>query len=187
MAYKYIPFMFKYLPSRNVTMATTDEILAVVDENDRVIGTQTRNKIHTENLRHRAVHILVFNDQEQLFLQKRALIKDINPGLWDTSAAGHVNAGEDYAQCAQREINEELGVPENTPLEFLFKLPASTATGMEFIKVYRCRHNGPLTLAAVEIEQGDWFSVKKICQRVFSHDPRLTQSFQKLWLEYLNF
>ena len=167
-------------------MITDNELLAVVDENDTVIDTQPRGKIHRQGLRHRAVHILVINNREQLFLQKRSLSKDINPGLWDTSAAGHVDAGESYDHCAKREISEELGIPNNISLELLFKLPASTATGMEFIKVYRCMHNGPFILARDEIEQGEWFATTEISQRVLSRDIKLTQSFKTLWFKYMN-
>ena len=59
---------------------------------------------------HRAVHILVFNQRGELFLQKRSMSKDNDPGMWDSSAAGHVDSGESYLDCATREIEEELGV-----------------------------------------------------------------------------
>ena len=61
-----------------------NELLSVVDENDRVIDTRPRYEIHAKGLRHRAVHILVFNQQDVLFLQKRSMKKDLNKGLWDT-------------------------------------------------------------------------------------------------------
>ena len=80
----------------------SQELLYVVDENDRVIGARTRGEIHARGLMHRATHILVFNSQGELFLQKRSMSKDENPGLWDPSAAGHVNSGEDYATFAVR-------------------------------------------------------------------------------------
>ncbi|MGR9054161.1 MAG: NUDIX hydrolase, partial [Gammaproteobacteria bacterium] len=62
------------------------ELISVVDENDRVIGVSPRNIVHATGQRHRAVHVLVFNDYGRVFLQKRSMAKDINPGLWDTSA-----------------------------------------------------------------------------------------------------
>jgi len=86
------------------------ELLSVVDENDCIIDTCPRHIIHATGLRHRAVHILVFNELGQLFLQKRSMKKDLNGGLWDTSAAGHVDADEDYDISAIREVEEELGI-----------------------------------------------------------------------------
>ncbi|TRW95019.1 NUDIX hydrolase [Candidatus Methylobacter oryzae] len=161
-----------------------NELLSVVDENDCIVDTCARHIVHATGLRHRAVHILVFNDRGQLFLQKRSLKKDLNGGLWDTSAAGHVDAGEDYDATAVREIEEELGIGIVPVLEPLFKLPATAATGMEFIQVYRCIHNGPFDLATDEIDDGDWFHTVEISQRIASDDPSLTEAFKTIWTHF---
>ncbi len=159
------------------------ELLSVVDENDCITDTCPRHIIHATGLRHRAVHILVFNDEARLFLQKRSMKKDLNGGLWDTSAAGHVDAGEDYDISAVREIEEELGISAHT-LEPLFKLPATAAIGMEFIQVYRCIHNGPFMLAADEIDDGDWFSIAEISERIEVDDQLLTETFKTIWRQF---
>ncbi len=155
------------------------ELLAVVDKNDCIIDRQPRNLIHANGLRHRAVHILVFNRQGQLFLQKRSMQKDLNAGLWDTSAAGHVDAGEDYNFSADREIQEELGVTAS--LEPLFKLSATPELGMEFIQVYRCTHDGPFILNKDEIDEGNWFSHDEINRKVGADDPLMTETFKIIW------
>ncbi len=160
------------------------ELLSVVDENDCIIDASPRHIIHAAGLRHRAVHILVFNEQGQLFLQKRSLKKDLNGGLWDTSAAGHVDAGEDYDFSAAREVAEELGVDMAGALEPLFKLPATAAIGMEFIQVYRCTHNGPFKLAADEIDEGGWFSIAEIAERIAGDDRLLTETFKTIWRQF---
>ncbi|HEY8157824.1 MAG TPA: NUDIX domain-containing protein [Methylobacter sp.] len=160
------------------------ELLSVVDENDCIIDTCARHIIHATSLRHRAVHILVFSEQGQLFLQKRSMKKDLNGGLWDTSAAGHVDAGEDYDMSAVREIEEELGISAALTLEPLFKLPATAAIGMEFIQVYRCIHNGPFNLAPDEIDEGDWFNVTEISKRIEADDPLLTETFKAIWRQF---
>ena len=91
-------------------MSEYDEIFDVVDSEDTVIGQGSRLQVHKNDLMHRSVHILVFNSTGSLFLQKRAMIKDESPGLWDSSAAGHVESGEGYISCAKRELNEELSL-----------------------------------------------------------------------------
>jgi isopentenyldiphosphate isomerase len=158
------------------------EYLNVVDDLDQVIDARPRAEIHVSGLRHRAVHILVYNDQNQLFLQQRSQKKDLNKGLWDSSAAGHVDVGESYDHCAGRELWEELGI--SAELEFQFKLEACEHLGMEFIKVYRCRHNGPFVLAAEEIDAGAWLSETEVNQRVNTDDPMLTASFKSIWQRY---
>ena len=126
----------------------------MVDADDRVIDVMPRGEIHRLGLMHRSVHILVFNSANEFFIQKRSMSKDSNPGLWHSSAAGHVESGEDYRGCAQRELGEELGIFGPRSLASLFRLPASPTTGMEHCTVYRCVHDGPLTLQADEIEEG---------------------------------
>src|SRR5687768_1179087 len=87
-----------------------DEIFDVVNERDEVIGQLARKEVHRQGLKHRAVHVLIFNAGGEIFLQKRSLKKDNHPGVWDSSASGHVDAGEEYDPCAIREAGEELGV-----------------------------------------------------------------------------
>lgn len=158
------------------------EFLAVVDENDQVVQHLPRPQVHAQQLRHRAVHILIFNHSQQLFLQKRSMLKDLNKGLWDTSAAGHVDAGEDYDSTAPRELQEELGV--TTELTALFKLSPTPSLGMEFIQVYRGQHDGPFQFSAEEIDDGAWFEQELIDERVNNNDPSLTETFKVIWQQY---
>ena len=73
-----------------------EEIFDVVDERDVVIGQNTRAEVHRLGLRHRAVHVLVFDRHGHIFLQKRSLLKDRQAGLWDSSSSGHVDAAPRY-------------------------------------------------------------------------------------------
>src|SRR5579859_5510227 len=117
----------------------SEEIFDVVNEHDEVIDHRPRSEVHRRGLMHRATHVLVFNARGQVFLQKRSLSKDRQPGLWDSSASGHVDTGESYDVCAMRELREEIGLSLSAPPERLFKLPASTETDQEHVWVYRCR------------------------------------------------
>ncbi len=163
-----------------------NELLSVVDKNDQVIKQLPRDEIHRNKLMHRAVHILVFNNDNHLFLQKRSMKKDLNKGLWDTSAAGHVDAGEHYLESAIREAREELGINLQQTLVPVFKLSPTPQLGMEFIQVYQARHNGPFRLAKDEIDEGQWLTMAEISQRVSGNDPTLTKTFKTIWKTYLN-
>ena len=158
-----------------------DEYLYVVDDNDQVIGRRSRTEIHQSGLIHRAVHILIFNKQGELFLQKRSMAKDSNPGLWDSSAAGHVDYGESYDECAVRELEEELGIKLQKAPNSLFKLPASQATGMEFCQVYSLIHDGPFNLNNEEIETGRWYGMDDFTAWIESGGDGLTQTFKTIW------
>ena len=160
------------------------ELLDVVDANDRVIDVMARSEVHQLGLMHRSVHILVFNSVQEFFIQKRSMSKDSNPGLWDSSAAGHVDSGEDYFNCAQREMGEELGIHHPGSLEPLFHLPASKTTGMEHCTVYRCLHDGPMALQADEIEEGAWLSLADMDRRVAAQDPAITRVLKQIWQRF---
>ncbi|MFA7233143.1 MAG: 16S rRNA (adenine(1518)-N(6)/adenine(1519)-N(6))-dimethyltransferase RsmA [Terrimicrobiaceae bacterium] len=132
------------------------EIFDVVDENDRVLRPEPREVVHVNNLPHRAVHVLIFNSQGDLLLQKRSIWKDRNPGCWDSSAAGHVDSGENYLEAARRELHEELGI-EAPRLEAIGKLTPCGQTGWEFIEVFRGVHDGPFLPAPLEVETVAFF------------------------------
>ena len=117
--------------------ANPEELFDVVDRNDQVVGQAPRREVHAKGLLHRATHVMVHNAQGQLFLQKRSMSKDTFPGCWDSSCSGHLDAGEDYATAARRELGEEIGWHDaSLPLRPLVRLPASPETGQEFIQIY---------------------------------------------------
>lgn len=136
----------------------SEEIFDVVDDRDEIIGQQSRSEVHRLGLKHRAVHVLVFNRRGELFLQKRSMTKDCFPGKWDSSASGHLDRGEDYDAGAIRELREELGLQLARPPKRLFKIDACAETGQEFVWIYRCEADGPFTLHPEEIERGAWFT-----------------------------
>ncbi len=131
------------------------EIFDVVNENDEKIGKNTRSSVHVNNLRHRAVHLFIFNRHGELVLQKRSHLKDKHPGVWDSSAAGHLDADETYDAAAARELVEEIGV--DVPLKFHSKLPAMEQTGWEFVQTYTATHEGPFRVAPEEIDCVEFF------------------------------
>jgi isopentenyldiphosphate isomerase len=143
---------------------SADELVDVVDENDRVLSQATRPEVRQRNLRHRAVYILVFNQRGQLFVHRRTFTKDIFPGYWDVSVGGVVNAGEDYDTGAARELHEELGV-QNIGLRRLFPMryedPGNRVCGM----VYSCTCEGGFTLQASEIVSGEWMDLDALLER----------------------
>ena len=157
----------------------TGEIFDVVDEDDRVIGQRPRGEVHREKLRHRAVHIFVFNEHGELFLQRRSRWKDVHPRGWDSSAAGHVNSGDDYASTAPRELEEELGVI--AALTEIGSVSACAGTGWEFVKIYRAEHNGPFRLPPAEIECGGFFTVEQIDRWIAARPGDFASGFLECW------
>jgi len=164
----------------------SEEWFDVVDETDAVIGRQLRADVHRQGLRHRAVHVLVWDEAGRLFLQKRSLLKDSAPGAWDSSASGHVDSGEDYDTCAGRELREELGWSPAVPPEPLFKLPACEDLGQEFVWIYRTRWDGrEFVLHPEEIASGAWFTPAEITADIARAPSAYARSFRFVWAEVL--
>jgi isopentenyldiphosphate isomerase len=83
---------------------------------------EERGVVHARGLWHRTVHVWLYREGPEILLQKRSAHKDSHPGLWDVSAAGHMNVGEDPVSSARRELREELGLDMGAePLRFVEK------------------------------------------------------------------
>jgi isopentenyldiphosphate isomerase len=164
----------------------TEEIFDVVNERDEVVDRKPRHEVHARGLLHRAVHVLVFNARGEVFLQKRSLSKDTSPGLWDSSASGHLDSGEDYDYCAVRELREEIGLVLERPPERLFRIAASAETGQEFVWVYRLENDGPFTLHPDEIERGEWFAPERVTRWIADKPQELASAFRLIWRRAVN-
>lgn len=67
----------------------TEEVFPIVNEQGETIGSATRKECHFGSFRlHPVVHLHIFNSQGELYLQKRNMNKDIQPGKWDTAVGG---------------------------------------------------------------------------------------------------
>ena len=161
----------------------SEEVFDVVNERDEVVGEARRSEVHRLGLRHRAVHVLALDGQGRCFLQRRSMTKDCHPGVWDSSASGHLMVGETYDAAAVRELEEELGWRATVPPEPLFKVEACEATDQEFVWVYRCRAEGPFRLHPEEIAEGGWFSAEEIGARLEDRPEAFAPAFPWIWRE----
>ncbi len=114
-----------------------------------------------QGLIHRACYILVFNEQGQLFLQKRTDTKDLYPSCWDIAAGGVVLAGESYELSAERELQEELGV-EVENFTHLFDQYFEEDENRVWGSIFSCVHNGPFVLQKEEVADGFFMDVAAI-------------------------
>jgi isopentenyldiphosphate isomerase len=163
----------------------SEERLDVVDAFDRVEGQAARGEIHRLGLRHRAVHIFVVNRVGEVLLQKRSMLKDTWPGAWDSSAAGHLAAGEEYEAAAWREVEEEIGWrPEAGGLREIGRLDACRDTGEEFVRIYRAEGEGPFRFPPEEIERLAWFSSERIDAAIANDPEELASAFRRIWQDF---
>ena len=169
-------------PVYSETTAMKNELFPIVDKNDRILRYAQRSDVHGNNLRHRAVHILIFSQADEVYLQQRSRGKDRHPLKWDSSAAGHVGARESYDEAARRELKEELGV--NVPLKGISKLPASERTDQEFIWLYGGEIRGNPTPNRSEIETGAFFPPAVVDGWVTTRPEDFAPGFLECWKVY---
>lgn len=161
-----------------------DELFDVVDAADKVVGQEKRAVVHRDGLWHRAAHIFVFNKKKEVFLQKRSQLKDCHPGLWGSSAAGHLNADEGYESTAVRELQEELGI-EGGAVQELARIAPSEETGWEQVRLYLCRHDGALRYPCSEVETGLWLPIDAVSDWVKTRPEDFATGFIECWQAFV--
>ncbi|MBL8226961.1 MAG: NUDIX hydrolase YfcD [Bryobacterales bacterium] len=151
-----------------------DELVTIVDDQNREIGVAPRWRMRVERLPHRSTYIFVFDAENRLYVQHRTLTKDVFPGYWDLAAGGVVLAGETYEHSAERELAEELGI-RGVPLEtwFDFYVEEHRVWG----RAFACHYEGPLVLQEEEVQGVEQMSVSEIFAnpqaRLFTPDSLL--------------
>lgn len=130
------------------------EYFPIVTEEGVVTGKASRAECHSGTfLLHPVIHLHVFNSQGELYLQKRAPDKDIQPGKWDTSVGGHVDYGEEIVVALLREVREELGMTDFNPI-FLQRYKFVSDREAELVHSYYTIYDGDVQPDPVEISEG---------------------------------
>jgi isopentenyldiphosphate isomerase len=150
----------------NISMDIQEEFLEVINEHGDTIKTLPRSVVHGDpSLMHKVVHVLVFNGNDELLLQKRSINKDVAPGKWDTSVGGHVNAGETIIEALGREMEEELGITACKP-EFLYTYIHSNQYESELVYTHSCVHSGQIRFNKDEIDEIRFWTIDEIKQNL---------------------
>lgn len=140
-----------------------EEIFDVVDDQDCVIGSLSRDSIHQQGLKHRAVHLFWIRGDGLLCLQRRSYAKDKSPGLISTSCAGHVDSGESYEKAALREFYEEMGVEITAiQLQEIDYVPAHIRLGNEFVRTYLLRGDFNCRIHPPEVDSVLWRTPREL-------------------------
>ena len=145
-------------------MSAANEVVAIVDAQNNVVGATPRWKMRANRLIHRSTYILVFNPEGALYVQKRTMTKDVFPGYYDPATGGVVLAGESYEESALRELEEEMGI-RNSPLTRLFDFYFAGEWTQVWGGAFSCVYDGPLLLQAEEVESVSLMTIDEIFQR----------------------
>jgi isopentenyldiphosphate isomerase len=150
-------------------MSNPLEMLEIIDENDNVIGLETRGKIHKEGLLHREIHIWFLTPKGEIIFQHRAKDKDTYPDLLDATVGGHVDPNMTYEETAVKECKEETGVDVDlSKLLFLTKMRKKSfdqVTGLTNNTIrsqYAYLYENPISDLQVEEGKAEGFEAWKI-------------------------
>ena len=91
-------------------MLNQDEILFVVDANNKPVTPLLRPVVHKKGYWHRTCHIWIVNSKDEILCQQRSLEKDTNPGKWEPSFGAHLAPHDNYDDTAIAKLREELGL-----------------------------------------------------------------------------
>jgi isopentenyl-diphosphate Delta-isomerase len=164
-----------------------DELVDVVDDDDRTVGTARLRECLEKGILHRAAAVIVSRSDEKVVLQRRSRHDLWHPGLWTLSSTGHVKSGESYRDGAQRELKEELGLTSAVSEVGRFLLPPMTDGGLkerEWVGLFETVTDEECKIDPVELDSVAEFPMKdlsKVGERV-----SLTPDASILLKEYLS-
>ena len=161
-----------------------EEWFPLVNEKGETIGKATRKECHNgSKMLHPVVHLHIFNKAGDLYLQKRSINKDIQPGKWDTAVGGHIDYGETVEEALRREVREELGITAFTP-QFITRYVFESAIEKELVNTFRTIYNGEIKPDTEELDGGRFWSLEEIKSKLGENmfTPNFEQEFKRLFL-----
>ena len=176
--------MFVNLFAKGLENQMVEELVDIFDENQNVVGVETKKDAHKKGLWHQASHVWIYNSKGEILLQLRAKNKDSYPGLWDISAAGHISAGESPEVAAVRELFEEIGIkikPKDLKKIFVRKVSQIVRPDFinkEFDHVFLWKYDGDkskLKLQKEEVDKLESIPIKRFESEL--KDPKLKKAY----------
>lgn len=137
-------------------------LVVLVDEHDREIGTMAKGLVHTHNTPlHRGLSVFVFDDDDDVIVQQRALHKKTWPGVWSNSCCGHPLPGETYEQAAIRKVREELGIEVKNlekVADYRYRFERDGVVEHEICPIFAAFANGEVKTDPLEVHDWKWIA-----------------------------
>lgn len=160
-------------------MAT--EFVVLVDERDVELGVMEKLEAHQKGLLHRAFSVFLFNSQNQLLLQQRALDKYHSPGLWTNTCCSHPRPNETIKDAAGRRLFEEMGISCDLTIKTSFIYKASFDNGLtehELDYVLVGSYDQDPVINASEANAYGWMSIEELKKAIKAHPGNYTEWFK---------
>ena len=165
-----------------------EEHVILVDENDRQIGVMPKLEAHQKAVLHRAFSVFVFNDNDELMLQQRAMHKYHSPGLWTNTCCSHQREGETSIEAGKRRLREEMGFVTDLKetISFIYKAPFENGlTEHEYDHVMVGHYNKEPNINLEEVADWKWMTLDAIKTDMKVHSERYTVWFKIIFNKFL--
>ena len=147
---------------KSPAFSDAEEWLPMVDEDGRILGKALRSYCHNgSRTLHPVIHLHLLNADSELFLQKRAITKLVQPGKWDTAVGGHIAFGETIEDSLKREALEEIGLQDFKPFPAI-RYRWDSEIESELVYSFIAYHGKPEALSSDEISEGKFWKIKDI-------------------------
>ncbi len=162
-----VEFVRAQLQKRRVQQQfAREEWFDLVTPEGKIVGRAPRSVVHgNPDLLHPVVHVHIINSRGQIYLQKRADNKDVQPGKWDTAVGGHISSGESVDHALRREAEEELGISFGD-FRPLFRYVMRNDYESELVHGFLLRDDGPFYPNPEEISEARFWDVQEIRQHL---------------------
>jgi len=166
-----------------------EEKVILVNERDEQIGLMPKMEAHEKALLHRAFSVFVFNDNNELMIQQRALGKYHSPGLWTNTCCSHQREGESNVEAGKRRLWEEMGFSTELKdtVSFIYKAPFDNGlTEHEFDHILVGYYEGEPNLNPEEVNDWKWMALEDLKVDMEQQPQLYTEWFKIIFENYYN-
>ncbi len=166
---KFIPVLYGMYESQKDKLFQDDEIVDIVDEKGKVIGTMGREEANKKGLMIKVSRTIITNTDGRILVHKRALEKKDFPGFWDFGVAETAISGESYKDCAVRGLKEEMGITaKKDGLKEEFRYVYSHKNTKRNFMVYSFIYDGKIRLQEEEVSEARYVSEEELAKMLAS-------------------
>lgn len=159
----------------------SEELVILVNDKDEQIGLMPKLEAHEKALLHRAFSVFIFNKNNELMLQKRALDKYHSPGLWTNTCCSHQREGESNLEAGKRRLLEEMGFTAalKETISFIYKAPFDNGlTEYEFDHILVGNFNGMPNINSSEVADWKWMPIEAVKNDIKNNPSIYTEWFK---------